>query len=89
VNAFSFNEIEQARSEIELHEKWDSRLLALDEALDAVGNTHGIQPASVRKIAGVAPYVANSEISPDVEYRKTIDKDLGRILGCQRAESSG
>lgn len=63
------------------HEKWESRLLALDRALLAICEEHGIDPDAVRRMAGADPFDPVYALEPDAEYRSTMQANLSRLLG--------
>ena len=59
----------------------EGRLMALDDALDAVCNDHGIDPAAVRRLAGTERYCPLKEgVSVDLAYREQVRMTLSGIL---------
>lgn len=64
-----------------LFERLESRLLALDRALLAICQEHGIDPEAVREYAGAEPFVpCYGERKLDVEYQEIIQVNLTRAL---------
>src|SRR5574338_509983 len=73
-------EPEKAQAMIEAHEKWESRLLALDRALLAICEEHGLDPDAVRRMAGADPFTPLYALEPDAEYQETMQASLSRLL---------
>ncbi len=78
---FANKEKGKVRVMIEAHEKWESHLLALDRALLAICQEHGIDPDAVRRMAGADPFDPMYALEPDAEYQATMQANLSRLLG--------
>lgn len=74
-------ELDKVQAMMEAHEKWESHLLALDRALVAICEEHGIDPDAVRRMAGADPFDPLYALEPDVEYQATMQANLSRLLG--------
>lgn len=77
------NELDEVQAMMDAHEKWESHLLALDCALLAICEEHGVDPAAVRRMAGANPFDPVSALEPDAEYQATMQTNLSRLLGGQ------
>jgi hypothetical protein len=58
--------------------RWESRLLALDHALDATCDKHGIDANAVRQSARTEPMVCTAKL--DRKYERGVRRTLGIIL---------
>lgn len=78
---------EEARAFATAHELWESRLLALDRALEAVCAEHRIDASAVRKQAGAEPFTpGRAGLAADPEYQTAMQESLfGVVTGWQRA----
>ncbi len=80
--AFEANDIDKVISMLEVHSICETRLLALDHALEAVCNEHGIDANSVRRLAGVEPFAPMcANLKPNQEYQAEMQINLARLLG--------
>ena len=74
-------ETEKVETIIEVHEGWESRLLALDRALLLVCDEHGIDPKAVRQIAGAEEFhPISTAIVPNNDYQAYMQANFARIL---------
>lgn len=74
-------ELDKVQAMMDAHEKWESHLLALDRALLAICEEHGIDPDAVRRMAGADPFEPVYALEPDAEYQATMQANLSRLLG--------
>jgi hypothetical protein len=61
-------------------ETWESRLLALEIALNEVGAEHGLDPEAVHKLAGCERFTPIFIESPELEHIKVAKAELCRFL---------
>ncbi len=72
---------DEIQAMMDAHKKWESHLLALDRALLAICEEHGIDPDAVRRMAGADPFDPVYALEPDAEYQSTMQANLSRLLG--------
>lgn len=62
-------------------QKCETRLLALDRALEQVCAGHGIDAVAVRKVGGAEPFdPLSTGLEPDVEYEREITDAMRRVV---------
>jgi len=78
-------EIPKAKAMIEAYERWESRLLALDQALATVCAEHGLDPDAVRRLAGAEPFACTlNDVVVDQQYQVAMQSNLSRLLTANR-----
>jgi hypothetical protein len=66
---------------LDAHELWESRLLALDAALDAVCKEHGVDVDTLRRFTDTEVYRPMSrDLKPDAEYQKRTQDDFRSLI---------
>jgi len=79
--ALEANDIDKINSMLDAHSLCETRLLALDHALVAVCDEHGIDANSVRRLAGVEPFAPmHADLKPDAAYQTEMQINLTRLL---------
>lgn len=73
-------ELDKVPPMLDAVEKWESNLLALDRALLAICEEHGIDPDAVRRLAGAVPFEPVRALEPNAEYQATMQTNLSRTL---------
>lgn len=73
--------IEQAKEMIGQHQLWESRLLALDQALESICDEYKMNPDAVRRFAGVGAYMAqDATVVADTEYQALAHERYAKML---------
>ena len=66
---------------LDAHELWESRLLALDAALEAVCEEHGIDVDAMRGLTETEAYrPVFRDLKPDSEYQKRMQDDFRSLI---------
>ena len=75
------NEFDQAWVWDQAFTYWETHLLALDRALEAVCERHGFDVDCARQLAGTAPFVPlRAEATPDAEFQAEVEAQLSAVL---------
>jgi hypothetical protein len=70
-------------------ESWESRLMALEIALDEVGAEHGLDPEAVHKLAGCERFEPIFIESPEPEHVEAAKAELCRLMTGKNPANTG